>query len=52
MVQNFVRSPNRRAKRWFHLIRFVHLHFARFEPDFSSWEKAGWHGKRRPWTDR
>ena len=43
---------NRRAKRWFHLIRFAHLHFARSEPDFSSWEKAGWHGKRRPWTDR
>ena len=41
---------NARAKRWFSLIRFVHKHSTRSEPDYGYWEKMGWHGSLRPWT--
>ena len=40
---------NRRAKRWFYMMRFAHMHFAPMEPDYGYWEKKGWHGKNRPW---
>ncbi|MCI5504502.1 MAG: flavodoxin family protein [Eubacterium sp.] len=42
---------NLRAKKWFYLMRFAHKHFAPMEPDFTYWEKRGWHGKKRPWKD-
>ena len=43
------RGYNARAKRWFLLMRFAHKHAAPMEPDYSYWEKQGWHGKNRPW---
>lgn len=43
------RGINKRAHRWFLLIRFAHLHFPPSEPDYSYWEKKGWHKKERPW---
>lgn len=43
------RGCNKRAKKWFYLMRFAHRHFAPAEPDYGYWEKQGWHGKNRPW---
>ena len=40
---------NGRAKKWFTLMRFAHKHFSPMEPDYSYWEKRGWHGGNRPW---
>lgn len=40
---------NPRAKMWFSLMRFAHKHFAPMEPDYSYWQKRGWHGSKRPW---
>lgn len=40
---------NLRAKKWFTLMRLAHKHFPPSEPDYSYWEKQGWHGKGRPW---
>ena len=45
------RGMNRRAKKWFALMRFAHKHFAPSEPDFGYWERKGWHGSKRPWKD-
>lgn len=42
---------NIRAKMFFYLMRFIHMHFNPMEPDYSYWEKKGWHGKKRPWKD-
>ena len=44
------RGCNRRAKKWFYLMRFAHKHFPPMEPDHGYWEKKGWHGKKRPWN--
>lgn len=41
---------NRRAKKWFYLMRFAHRHFPLSEPDYGYWEARGWHGKSRPWN--
>lgn len=27
----------------------AHKHFPPMEPDYSYWEKRGWHGRKRPW---
>lgn len=43
------RGYNRRAKKWFYLMRFAHMHFPPTEPDCGYWEERGWHGKNRPW---
>lgn len=43
-------SMNRRAKKWFRLMRFAHRHFEPMEPDYSYWEAKGWHGNARPWN--
>ena len=43
---------NRRAKKWFYLMRFAHKHFPPMEPDHGYWEKQGWHGKGRPWKQK
>ena len=43
------RGYNRRAKKWFYLMRFAHMHFPPTEPDYGYWEERGWHGKNRPW---
>lgn len=40
---------NRRAKKWFYLMRFAHKHFPPMEPDYSYWENKGWHKNMRPW---
>lgn len=40
---------NRRAKKWFWLMRMAHLHFEPSEPDYSYWKQRGWHEKKRPW---
>lgn len=40
---------NRRAKKWFFLMRLAHRHFPPVEPDYGYWEKQGWHAKGRPW---
>ena len=44
------RGYNGRAKKWFYLMRFAHMHFAPMEPDYGYWEQKGWHGKSRPWN--
>lgn len=43
------RKMNRRAKKWFYLMRLAHKHFQPMEPDYSYWENKGWHKKMRPW---
>ena len=43
------RRCNGRAKKWFYLMRFAHLHFPPAEPDYGYWEEKDWHKKRRPW---
>ena len=43
---------NRRAKKWFYLMRFAHKHFEPMEPDYGYWETKGWHEKERPWKER
>ena len=43
------RGCNRRAKRWFYLMRFAHNHLPPAQPDYGYWEERGWHGKKRPW---
>ena len=43
------RGYNRRAKKWFTLMRFAPMHFPPAEPDYGYWDKKGWHGKKRPW---
>ena len=43
------RGCNVRAKKWFYLMRFAHKHFPPMEPDYSSWDKNGWHRNSRPW---
>ena len=43
------RGCNGRAKKWFYLMRFAHMHFPAMEPDFGYWEEQGWHDKKRPW---
>ena len=40
---------NRRAKKWFYLMRFAHKQFPPAQPDYGYWEERGWHGKKRPW---
>lgn len=45
------RGYNRRAKKWFFLMRFAHNHFAPMQPDYGYWEERGWHGRKRPWKD-
>lgn len=40
---------NRRARKWFCIMRFAHRHFPPVEPDYSYWEERGWHGRKRPW---
>ncbi len=42
-------TPTLKTKLWFYMVRFAHRHFKRAEPDYSYWEKKGWHGKKRPW---
>lgn len=42
-------NMNRRAKKWFYLMRFAHRHFPPMEPDYGYWEEKGWHGRGRPW---
>lgn len=42
-------QPNCKAWMLFYAIRFAHLHLGQSEPDYSYWEKRGWHGRRRPW---
>ena len=42
---------NSKGRFWFSLIRFAHKHGPRSEPDFSYWEKQGWHGSKRPWKN-
>ena len=44
------RGWNGRAKKWFYLMRFAHKHFPPMEPDYSYWEKNGWHKSGRPWN--
>lgn len=41
---------NRRAKKWFYLMRLAHKHFPPSEPDYGYWEEKGWHGHTKPWT--
>ena len=41
---------NRRAKKWFYLMRLAHKHFQPMESDYSYWENKGWHEKMRPWN--
>lgn len=43
------RGCNRRAKRWFYLMRFAQNHLPPAQPDYGYWEARGWHGKKRPW---
>lgn len=43
------RGCNARARVWFTLMRFAHKHAAPMEPEYSYWERQGWHGKARPW---
>lgn len=43
------RGCNRRAKKWFYLMRFAQNHFPPMEPDYGYWENKGWHKKSRPW---
>ena len=43
------RGCNGRAKKWFYLMRFAHMHFPAMEPDFGYWEERCWHDKKRPW---
>ena len=43
------RGCNRRAKKWFYLMRFAHKHFPPMEPDHGYWATNGWPGKKRPW---
>lgn len=45
------RGVNRRAEKWFYLMRFAHRHLPPSEPDYGYWEQNGWHGKKRPWRD-
>lgn len=40
---------NLRAKKWFYAMRIAHKFFPPSEPDYSYWERQGWHGKKRPW---
>ncbi|MCI5944739.1 MAG: NAD(P)H-dependent oxidoreductase [Eubacterium sp.] len=44
------RGCNARARKWFYLMRLAHKHFPPAEPDYSYWEKRGWHKKKRPWN--
>lgn len=37
---------NGRAKRWFYMMRFAHMHFAPMEPDYGYW------GKRMAWKEQ
>lgn len=46
------RGMNKRAKRYFYLMRFAHKHLFKMEPDYSYWEKNGWLKKSRPWRDK
>lgn len=43
------RGYNGRAKKWFYLMRFAHMHAQPAEPDHGYWQEHGWHGKNRPW---
>lgn len=43
------KTPHFKARFWFHLVRFLHSKNTSIEPDYSYWEKHGWHGKNRPW---
>lgn len=43
---------NRRAKKWFYIMRLAHRIFKPSEPDYGYWEKRGWHNKGRPWKCR
>ena len=40
---------NRRAKKWFYIMRLGHKLFPPAQPDYGYWEEHGWHGKARPW---
>ena len=42
-------TPTLKTRMWFEMVRFAHKHFAKSEPDYSYWEKRGWHGQKRPW---
>lgn len=44
------RGCNRRAVKWFYLMRLAHGQFEPTAPDYQYWEEKGWHGKKRPWN--